>query len=42
MIEAEKAAIIVEYPLSFIIAYTTGTVKPPRMAGSARIPTKGT
>jgi hypothetical protein len=39
MIDAEKAETTVEYPLSFIIAYTTGMVKPPRTAGSARIPT---
>lgn len=37
-IDAENAAINVPYPLSFIIPYTIGTVRLPRIAGRARIP----
>ena len=36
---AEKVATIVENPHSFMIAYTTGTVRLPKTAGSARNPT---
>ena len=39
---AENAAIMFEYPLSFMMAYTTGTVKLPKTAGRARMPTYGT
>lgn len=40
--DAENAAIMFEYPLSFMIAYTAGIVKLPKRAGSARMPTYGT
>ena len=36
---AEKVATMVENPHSFMIAYTTGTVRLPRIAGRARMPT---
>jgi len=42
MMDAENPAMIVEYPLSFMIAYTTGIVRLPRIAGKARMPTYGT
>ena len=39
IMDAENAATMVEYPVSFMMAYTTGIVRLLRMAGSARIPT---